>query len=88
MGQVWQPLRVNVRVGKQVLVAMEAVGAVARYPGLFVATGHAMMGLTLGPVTGKLISECVLDGSPSITQSKFGSVKMQMPPCFRTRPIS
>lgn len=45
---------------------LPAVGAVSRYPGLFVATGHAMMGLTLGPVTGKLISECVLDGSPSI----------------------
>lgn len=45
---------------------LPAVGAVSRYPGLFVATGHAMMGLTLGPVTGKLISECILDGSPSI----------------------
>ena len=45
---------------------LPAVGAVARYPGLFVATGHAMMGLTLGPVTAKLISECVLDASPGI----------------------
>lgn len=45
---------------------LPAVGAVSRYPGLFVATGHAMMGLTLGPVTGKLISECVLDRSPSM----------------------
>jgi D-amino-acid dehydrogenase len=45
---------------------LPAVGAVSRYPGLFVATGHAMMGLTLGPVTGKLISECVFDGSPGM----------------------
>jgi D-amino-acid dehydrogenase len=45
---------------------LPAVGAVSRYPGLFVATGHAMMGLTLGPVTGKLIAECVLDGAPSM----------------------
>jgi D-amino-acid dehydrogenase len=44
---------------------LPAVGSVSRYPGLFVATGHAMMGLTLGPVTGKLISECVLDGAAS-----------------------
>jgi len=43
---------------------LPALRAVSRYPGLFVATGHAMMGLTLGPVTGKLMSECVLDGSP------------------------
>ena len=45
---------------------MPAVGPVSRYPGLFVATGHAMMGLTLGPVTGKLIAEHVLDGAPSM----------------------
>jgi D-amino-acid dehydrogenase len=43
---------------------LPAVGAVSRYSGLFVAAGHAMMGLTLGPVTGRLMSECVLDGSP------------------------
>jgi len=45
---------------------LPAVGAVSGYPGLFVATGHAMMGLTLGPVTGKLMSECVLDGASSM----------------------
>ncbi|MBZ5685492.1 MAG: FAD-dependent oxidoreductase [Acidobacteriia bacterium] len=45
---------------------LPAVGAVSRHPGLFVATGHAMMGLTLGPVTGKLIAEYVLDGSPGM----------------------
>lgn len=45
---------------------LPAVGTISRYCGLFVATGHAMMGLTLGPVTGKLIAECVLDGSPSM----------------------
>jgi D-amino-acid dehydrogenase len=45
---------------------LPAMGVVSRYPGLFVATGHAMMGLTLGPVTGKLVAECVLDGAPSM----------------------
>lgn len=45
---------------------LPALGAVSRYSGLFVATGHAMMGLTLGPVTGKLMSECVLDGASSM----------------------
>jgi len=45
---------------------LPAVGAVSRCQGLFVATGHAMMGLTLGPVTGKLIAEYVLDGAPSM----------------------
>lgn len=45
---------------------LPAVGAVSRYSGLFVATGHAMMGLTLGPITGKLMAECVLDGASSM----------------------
>jgi D-amino-acid dehydrogenase len=42
------------------------VGPVPGVDGLFVATGHAMLGLTLGPITGRLIAECVLDGRPSI----------------------
>jgi glycine/D-amino acid oxidase-like deaminating enzyme len=33
---------------------------------LFIATGHARMGLTLGPITGRLVSECILDGEPSL----------------------
>ncbi|HEU5407036.1 MAG TPA: FAD-binding oxidoreductase, partial [Nitrospira sp.] len=45
---------------------LPALGAVSRCAGLFVATGHAMMGLTLGPITGRLIAECVLDGSSSM----------------------
>lgn len=51
---------------------LPAIGPVSRHPGLFVATGHAMMGLTLGPVTGKLIAECILDGEPSMDISPLG----------------
>lgn len=45
---------------------LPVVGPVPGYRGAYVATGHAMLGLTLGPVTGKLISEFVLDGKPSL----------------------
>ncbi len=45
---------------------LPAIGPVRRFPGLYVATGHAMLGLTLSPVTGKLIAECILDGAPSL----------------------
>ncbi len=45
---------------------LPVVGPIAGYTGAFVATGHAMLGLTLGPVTGKLVAEYVLDGSPSL----------------------
>jgi len=44
---------------------LPAVGPAPGVAGLFVATGHAMMGLTLGPVTGKLVAEYVLDGAPA-----------------------
>lgn len=39
------------------------VGRFAAYDNLSAATGHAMMGLSLGPVTGKLMAE-VLSGEP------------------------
>jgi D-amino-acid dehydrogenase len=35
------------------------VGRVSRYPNLSVATGHAMMGVSLGPITGRLVAEIV-----------------------------
>jgi D-amino-acid dehydrogenase len=37
------------------------VGRVSRFTNLSVATGHAMMGISLGPITGKLIAEIVSD---------------------------
>ncbi len=39
------------------------VGRVSRFANLSVATGHAMMGISLGPITGKLMAE-VLSGEP------------------------
>lgn len=39
------------------------VGRVARFANLSVATGHAMMGISLGPITGKLMAE-ILSGEP------------------------
>ena len=43
---------------------MPAIGAVRSKPGLYVATGHAMMGMTLGPVTGKAMAEIVSGETP------------------------
>jgi len=39
------------------------VGALGGVDGLTVATGHGMLGLTLGPVTGEIIANLVLEGS-------------------------
>jgi D-amino-acid dehydrogenase len=45
---------------------LPVVGPVPGVEGAFVATGHAMMGLTLGPITGELVAGYVVDGSPSM----------------------
>lgn len=42
------------------------VGRPRRYANLTIATGHAMIGITLGPITGKLVSEIICDGMPSM----------------------
>jgi D-amino-acid dehydrogenase len=42
------------------------IGRFARYPNLCVATGHAMMGVSLAPVTGKLVAEIVSGERPRI----------------------
>lgn len=42
------------------------LGRTAKFANLTVATGHAMMGLSLGPITGKLVSEIVAHERPSI----------------------
>ncbi len=53
------------------------VGPVPGQSGLFVATGHAMLGLTLGPVTGKLIEGYVLEGRTSIPAGALGLERLK-----------
>jgi D-amino-acid dehydrogenase len=45
---------------------LPVIGRIPGTMGVFAATGHAMLGLTLGPVTGKIIAELVLDGAASL----------------------
>lgn len=42
------------------------IGRAPRIDGLFISTGHAMMGMTLGPVSGRMIAEEICDERPSI----------------------
>ena len=42
------------------------LGRTRRYQNLTVATGHAMMGLSLGPISGKLVAELLAGERPSI----------------------
>jgi D-amino-acid dehydrogenase len=47
------------------------IGRFARYANLSAATGHAMMGLSLGPMTGRLISEILSGAQPSIDMTQL-----------------
>lgn len=47
------------------------IGNINKFNNLFVATGHAMLGLSLGPATGKLLSEIISHQSPSINSDAF-----------------
>jgi D-amino-acid dehydrogenase len=42
---------------------LPVIGAVPGREGLFAATGHGRMGITLGPVTGKLLAQVILEGA-------------------------
>jgi D-amino-acid dehydrogenase len=45
------------------------LGRTRRFSNLTLATGHAMMGLSLGPITGKLVSEIISGEKPSFNLS-------------------
>jgi D-amino-acid dehydrogenase len=56
---------------------MPYIGLSNKYKNLAIATGHAMIGLSLGPATGKIISN-VLDGkSPEMNMSPFAVDRFQ-----------
>ena len=42
------------------------IGRTRRCDNVTVATGHAMMGLSLGPVTGRLVAEILSERPPSL----------------------
>ena len=50
---------------------LPAIGPVPDHDGLFVATGHAMLGITLAPVTAELLAPAVLSGRPSLALAPF-----------------
>jgi D-amino-acid dehydrogenase len=47
------------------------IGKAGKYNNLIIASGHAMLGLSLGPATGKLVSEIINDEATSINVKAF-----------------
>ncbi len=52
------------------------LGRTARFSNLIIATGHAMMGMSLSPITGKIVSEIVSGEKPAFDLSLLS------PDCF------
>jgi len=50
---------------------MPVIGWCGQHEGVYVATGHAMMGFTLGPGTGYVIASEILDGRPPANSPSF-----------------
>jgi len=47
------------------------IGRTKKYENLVIATGHSMLGLSLGAGTGKLVSEIINEKKPSMTMDPF-----------------
>lgn len=47
------------------------LGKTSKYRNLVIATGHAMIGWSLGPITGKLISQVISDQKPMVDLKPF-----------------
>lgn len=47
------------------------IGKVGRFQNLYIGTGHAMLGMTLGPATGKLLQELITGDKASITMDPY-----------------
>lgn len=47
------------------------IGAAPGFENLFVGTGHGMLGVTLGPVTGQLLADLISGARPSLDLSPF-----------------
>ncbi len=50
---------------------LPVIGRVPGFEGAYVATGHAMLGLTLGPITGSLVADLVISGAAALPLEAF-----------------
>jgi D-amino-acid dehydrogenase len=51
------------------------VGPLAGVEGVAVATGHGMLGVTLGPATGSIVADWVLDGTTTATWARLSPAR-------------
>jgi D-amino-acid dehydrogenase len=63
--EIWRGLRPCTPDGLPIISGSDSFG------NLFIAAGHAMLGMSLGPITGKLVSQLVNDESPDFPLAPF-----------------
>jgi D-amino-acid dehydrogenase len=54
---------------------LPVIGRARRPDNLLIGTGHSTLGLSLGPITGQLLAELVLEKRPSLSLQPFGLVR-------------
>lgn len=64
--EIWQGLRPLSPDG------LPIIGRSKKWKNLTIATGHGMLGLALGPITGKVVAELLCDETPSIDVTSLG----------------
>jgi D-amino-acid dehydrogenase len=47
------------------------IGRSARHPNLIIATGHAMLGISMGPITGQLVAQLACDQPTTLGLTPF-----------------
>lgn len=52
---------------------LPVIGPAPRHPGLWFAFGHGHQGLTLGPVTGRLVAELITGAAPCVDPAPFAA---------------
>lgn len=65
--QIWQGLRPCSPDG------LPYIGRFKKYPSVLTATGHGMLGISLAPITGKLIAETILEKPLTISSPLFSA---------------
>ena len=56
---------------------MPYIGLSGKYKNLAIATGHAMIGLSLGPATGKIINDVLNGAKPEMSINPFAVDRFQ-----------
>jgi len=69
--EIWQGLRPLTPDG------LPIIGKSQRWKNLIIATGHGMLGLALGPITGKVVAELLCEETPSINLEDLGEERFR-----------